>query len=412
MKRLTFALLVLACAASRAFTQAETNLYIFNPKYPGAAFPSSSLISDAAGNFYGTAGNGNSSCGVQNDCGTVFELSPKSGGGWGVKVLHSFASNGNDGYQTTAALAFDSSGNLYGTTQLGGSHGGGVVFELLPKGAGSWTERVIYGFSRGNAAATGDYPYGGVVLDSLGNVYGTTSSGGTYNGGVAFELTPSAVGWTEKIIYNFGKPNARDAADPQASLVFDSGGNLYGTALSGTIFKLIPGGSGVWTEEVLYTFENNGSDGISPYGSLALDSQGNLYGTTLHGGGSGCHGYGCGTVFEVSPGAKGLWTETILHSFGSGADGSEPGAVTPIIDASGNLYGTTSAGGDYGYGTVFELSPGVGGVWTETLLHSFGQGKDGQSPAAGLIFDSAGNLYGTTVDGGAAGGGIAFEIAH
>ncbi len=171
------------------------------------------------------------------------------------------------------------------------------------------------------------------------------------------------------------------------------------------MFELSPTTGGGWAETLLHSFNPFASEGGS---SL------NVYGTTFTGGAGGfnCGGATCGTVFQWAAGSPGEWTLTTPHSFGTGTDGQRPESVTPIIDSSGNLYSTTSAGGGYGYGAVFGLSPNTGGIWTETLLHSFGLGKDGQSPAAGLIFDAGGNLYGTTVDGGAGGGGIAFEIAH
>lgn len=414
--RLTVALAALTVtmlAGTKAAAQTETVLHNFNPSGTSAAFPVSSLIFDAAGNLYGTAGSGsNTSCGTDG-CGTSFELSPKAGGGWGVKVLHSFINNGKDGYQTSAPLIFDAAGNLYGTTVMGGSHGGGTVFELLPKGGGGWTERILHNFSSSNTA-DGAFPYGGLIFDGPGNLYGTTQAGGSYNDGTVFKLTPSGNSWTETVLYSFN-PNNRGAYFPYAGLIFDAAGNLYGTTVgggdgSGTVFELSPASGGAWTETVLYTFNPSNSDGSYPYGGLTRDAAGNLYGATLQGGGSGCNGFGCGTVFELTPSAGGTWTETVLHSFGTGTDGQAPSAVTLTMDSSGNLYGTTSLGGSYSYGTAFELAPAAGGAWAETVLHSFGLYKDGRNPAAGLTFDAAGNLYGTAELGGAGGGGAVFEI--
>jgi uncharacterized repeat protein (TIGR03803 family) len=406
-------LTVMAMADTNAVAQTESVLHNFNPIGTSAAFPGSSLIFDAAGNLYGTSGSGsNTTCGTDG-CGTAFELSPKVGGGWGVKVLHSFDNNGKDGYQTSAPLILDAAGNLYGTTVMGGSHGGGTVFELLPKTGGGWTERVLHNFSSSNTA-DGAFPYGGLILDAAGNLYGTTQGGGTYNDGTVFKLTPSGNSWTETVLYSFN-PNNRGPYFPYAGLIFDSAGDLYGTTVGGgdgygTVFELSSASGGAWTATVLHSFDPFGNDGSYPYGGLTLDAVGNLYGATLQGGNSGCNGFGCGTVFELTPSAGGTWTEAVLHSFGTGTDGQAPSAVTLTMDSSGNLYGTTSLGGSYSYGTAFELAPAAGGGWTETVLHSFGLGKDGRNPAAGLVFDAAGNLYGTAEQGGAGSGGAAFEI--
>jgi uncharacterized repeat protein (TIGR03803 family) len=224
-----------------------------------------------------------------------------------------------------------------------------------------------------------------------------------------FELSPrQGGGWTETLLHNFNN-NGRDGVNPQAGLIIDDAGNLYGTTYrggiynSGTAFELSPQQGGGWTEKVLHSF-GHGSDGITPDANLTIDAAGNLYGTTYNG---GIHGRG--TVFELTPREGGGWTETVLHSFGNGSDGANPYAGL-IIDANGNLYGTTLAGGIHTAGTAFELSPRQGGGWTETILHSFGNGTDGNSPYAGLIFDASGNLYGTTLEGGIHSYGVVFEI--
>src|ERR1019366_6634594 len=200
----------------------------------------------------------------------------------------------------------------------------------------------------------------------------------------------------EQVLHSFG--NGTDGNDPLGGLIFDASGNLYGTTLGGgtygggTVFELTPAGGGSWTETVLHNFDSNGTDGFTPYAGLIFDSAGNLYGTTRWGG-----TYGGGTVFELTTAAGGGWTEQVLHSFDHNyTDGYYPQAGL-IFDAAGNLYGTTSQGGTYVYwGTVFELTPAAGGDWTETVLHNFNQnGTDGYYPEAGLIFDAAGNLYGT-----------------
>ncbi len=213
-------------------------------------------------------------------------------------------------------------------------------------------------------------------------------------------------GWTEKVLHNFGD-GGNDGYLPGSGLIIDAHGNLYGTTAGGgthgdgTVFELSPQGGG-WTEGVLHSFNFNGQDGINPYGGLVFDAAGNLYGTTNFG---GIHpaclaNFGCGTVFELIPVGGGEWTERVLHSFGNGTDGAEPFFTSLIFDTAGNLYGTTNVGGLHGYGTVFELVRTQGGGWADRVLHSFGSGDDGALPFAGVILDGAGNLYGTTQQGG------------
>jgi uncharacterized repeat protein (TIGR03803 family) len=385
--------------------------------------PQAGLIFDAAGNLYGTTEGGGtgSNCGAFG-CGTVFELTPAAGGGWTETVLYSFGGS-PDGADPLAGLIFDAAGNLYGTTGAGGTYDYGTVFELTPAAGGGWTETVLHNFNYN--VTDGYYPYAGLILDAAGNLYGTTSQGGTYGygWGTVFELTPAAGGgWTEKVLHSFPDYNGTDGTSPYAGLIFDAAGNLYGTTsqggtyiFRGTVFELTPAAGGGWTETVLHSF-GNGADADSPQAGLIFDAAGNLYGTTVEGGtGSNCI-FGCGTVFELTPAAGGGWTEKVLYSFNAnGTDGYYPYAGL-IFDAAGNLYGTTRYGGTssgcapYGCGTVFELTPAAGGTWTETVLHNFGNGTDGATPLAGLIFDAAGNLYGTTSSGGTYGYGTVFEL--
>ena len=310
------------------------------------------------------------------------------------QVLHSFG-NGMDGQFPYAGLIFDTSGNLYGTTNFGGTYTFGTVFELTPIAGGGWTEKVLYSFGNGTDGA---YPEAGLIFDAVGNLYGTTYGGGTYGTGTVFELTPTGGGsWTEKVLHNFND-NGTDGFYPYAGLIFDAAGNLYGTTSQGgtygdgTVFELTPAAGGVWTEKVLYSFNANGTDGTAPQAGLIFDAAGNLYGTTNQGG-----TYLSGTVFELTPAGGGVWTETVLHNFNdNGTDGAYPYAGL-IFDGAGNLYGTTDGGGTYFGGTVFELTPAAGGSWTEKVLHNFNPNStDGYEPYAGLIFDAAGNLYGTT----------------
>ena len=224
-----------------------------------------------------------------------------------------------------------------------------------------------------------------------------------------FKLTPTVGGaWTETVLYNFG--NGTDGYAPSGGLIRDAAGNLYGTTEfggtnhcfigqdrgCGTVFELTPTAGGEWTETVLHNF-GSGTDGFTPVAGLIFDAAGNLYGTTGDGG-----NYGYGTVFELTPTNGGSWTETVLYSFNlQGSGGYGPGVGPLVFDAAGSLYGTAFYGGAYPGGTAFKLTPTVGGDWTETVLYSFGNGTDGSGPfAAGLIFDAAGNLYGTTWYGG------------
>ena len=388
----------------------ENALYNFigggDPKLPYAG-----LVFDKAGNLYGTT-----ELGGNNTHGTVFELTPNANGSWTESVLYSFT-GGSDGGKPYASLVFDPAGNLYGTTGFGGSTncnlGCGTVFKLTP-GSSGWTESVLYTFTGGS---DGRQPSARILLDAAGNLYGTTSFGGNVGSvcssgcGTVFKLTRGSSGWTESVLYAF--QGGADGASPYASLAFDATGNLYGTASAGgasgngAIFKLTPGSS-AWTETVLHTF-NGGSDGKYPYGDLILDAAGNLYGTAYQGGGAGY-----GVVFELLPGSKGGLRESVLHAFYNKPAANPVSGL--VMDTAGNLYGTTMLGAQTactgGCGTLFKLTPASGGKWTFSVIHSFGQGTDGYHPTGDLILDAAGNLYGTTQEGGAQGSGMVFQIMH
>lgn len=414
-----FAMTVLL-SGTCAVAQTERVLHAFSNNGLGE-FAYTGLTLDAAGNLYGTTGAG----GAYGQ-GTVFELSPKAGGGWTQKILHNFG-NGTDGQSPWGGSLFmDSSGNLYGTTRYGGTSlcdslnpvGCGTVFELVHNGDGTWTEKVIHNFLGGSDedGPNGYHPYGGLVMDAAGNLYGTTLYGGTYGGtvgfgGVVLELSPTGGGnWSEQVLWSFGLEG--DGNFPQCTPVFDKAGNLYGTTESGTgasaggiVFELSPGVSS-WTENIIFQFDvaGNSQTGNSPQAGVVFDANGNLYGTTGYGG-----PHFMGDVFELSPSAGGTWTESILHTFGKG-DGNTPDAGV-IVDGSGNLYGTTFMGGKANAGTVYELSPSSGGTWKEKVLHNFqAAGADGTNPLAGLVMDSHGNLYGTTANGGMGGFGTVFEV--
>ena len=396
-------------------TGPEQVLYTFQGSPDDGEGPGG-MFFDSNGNIYGTtAFGGPEECGINDEppgCGTVFEFSPNGSGGWTETILYSFQSL-TDG-SIPSDLMFDQSGNLYGTTGQGGSDGEGTVFELSPSAGGTWTKTTLYNFS---FTGSGQNP-NGLIFDQKGNLFGTTYYGGTSPNslGTVFELSPNGSGgWSQTILYSFQGGNT-DGAFPRG-LVFDQAGNLYGTTTQGgpgcaygssgcgTVYKLSPNGSGGWTETILHIFKG-GSDGSVPTGGLIVDQAGNLYGTTMDGGesGTGCGGTGCGTVFELSPNGSGGWNETILHSF-QGSDGYEPGEL--IFDQAGGLYGT-AGGGAFNYGTVFELSPSGSGSWNLTVLYSFPGGTDGVGPGA-LVLDQSGNLYGAA-GGGLTGYGVLYEL--
>ena len=313
-------------------------------------------------------------------------------------VLHSFT--GKDGTGPVLGLIFDHAGNLYGVTTEGGSSNNGTVFELSPGSNGTWSVTTLHSFDGGKGGST---PLGGLVMDSLGNLYGTTKLGGGAGVGVVFRLSKSSSGWTQTVLHTFS--GAGDGRYPSGSLAFDAAGNLYGTtqgggaysngtnSSGGTVYQVSPTSGGGWTEKVVHSF-GNGTDGLSPRANVIVDKAGNLYGTTIYGG-----AYSLGTVFEVSPGSGGSWNETVLYSFHSvnGSDGWYPvGGV--VFDTAGNLFGTTSGGSTGGGGIIFELSLQTSGIWSETMLYGFwGPEREEQFPYSNLTFDAAGNLYGTTL---------------
>jgi uncharacterized repeat protein (TIGR03803 family) len=328
------------------------------------------------------------------------------------EVFYNFGTNPNDGTAPNGDLVFDKAGNLYGTTPFGGSVCSsecGTAFELSPSLNGSWTETIIYNFGSDNGAS----PHAGLLFDGSGNLYGTTVYGGT-GYGIVFELSPPLAGgmWTETVLWTFGGPE--DGSNPYGKLVWDDLGNLYGTTAfggasgSGTIFELSPGLGG-WTEKVLYTFRTaypDCSDGAAPMAGATFDKFGNLYGTTSFGGAS--HGHGPGVVYELSPALGGGWTETTLHRFSSN-NGEEPMSEVSF-DRAGNLYGTVYQGARYGCGGVFQMIPKQG-TWTEGTLPF--DGNDACSPEAGLFIDNRTNsAFGTSQYGGEFNGGAAYELTH
>ncbi|MGD0363920.1 MAG: choice-of-anchor tandem repeat GloVer-containing protein [Bryobacteraceae bacterium] len=340
------------------------------------------------------AGNlyGTGSYGGASSNGVVFKINMSGV----VTVLHDFG-GGLDGANPEGALILDKAGNLYGTTTAGGSSNAGTVFKISAAGH----ETVLYSFT---GAADGAVPEAGLARDGAGNLYGTTTAGGANGNGTVFKLTaPAQKGerWSERVLYSFG--TGTDGTTPVAGVTFDSAGALLGTASAGgaygygTIFELVPSKSG-WTETILHDFQNE-DDGAVPYGGL-ISYKGNFYGAATEGGTAGG-----GTIYELSPGTGG-WTYTVIYSVpGWGISGEFRDLK---MDASGNLYGTTHCDGTYSAGTVYELTP-AGGSWTYTSLYVFTGGADGLYSFSNLAIDG-GNIYGTTNEGGDSGLGVVFKI--
>jgi uncharacterized repeat protein (TIGR03803 family) len=381
--------LMLACAAL-AFEAKETVLHQLGTGTDGKA-AYGRVISDAEGNLYGTTAFGGTS-----GAGIVFELTkPGEPGGWTETILYNFT-GGNDGSQPWAGVIFDSAGNLYGTTYLGGTFNSGTVYQLAPPAqqGGSWTETVLYSFAGG---ADGLGPQSDLNFDQAGNLYGTTNNGGSPGNGIVFQLAPPATqggAWTETVLHRFMR---FEGTSPRAAVIFDSKGSLYGTLANngefgaGAVFRLAPPAmkGGAWTEKTLYRF-TGGADGYGPLCRLIL-FKGSLYGTTVLGGTSGI-----GTVFQLTPPAShhGTWTETVLHSFTCVSDGCYPWAGLTMRGTT--FYGTTQYGGlPSNGGTVFQLEQN-GGIWTESVLFSF-TASTAQRLAAGLLLGKYGRLYGATI---------------
>ena len=362
--------------------------------------PEGGLITDQAGNLYGMT-----TAGGAHKRGAVFKLA-KQDGRWAKTVLYTFNGAGDVGFPV-GKLIFDQIGNLYGVTAQYGSGPGGMVFELTPQGS-TWAETVIYTFPA-KVFSGGD-----LALDEAGNLYGATFNGGQYGEGAVFELTPSQGGWTETTIYSFNHMH-NGVFGPVTGPIINSAGNLYGVVQNGdnnsdgAVWELKSPTTqgGAWTEKVLYKFQG-GNNGQNPAGQLMFDGKGNLDGVTYGGG-----AFNNGTVFQlVRQGTS--WTETVLYSFCSQSncsDGALPEAGL-IADVKGNLYGTTTAGGnnqDCGSngnapcGTVFQLTPPAtqGGAWTEIVLHNFTSGDvDGYFPNSPLVHGKFGGLWGMTYWGG------------
>jgi uncharacterized repeat protein (TIGR03803 family) len=411
---------IIFSATAFAADPRERVLYSF----PAGEGSYQNLVADREGNLYGTTFRGGSG---SPGCGNVFELSRLAPPNfqWTETQLYAFNCNGSDGAGPIAALIFDNSANLYGTTVGGGTYNEGVAFKLSrPATEGSqWTESVLYNFQGGDSY--GLYP-SGLVFDNSGNLYGTTESGGIYESGTIFELSPPATEgdqWTESVLYTFNS-TVQDGTQGQGSYpvstpIINEDGSIFGGTTqggpignpydnSGVIYRLDPPArkGGAWTYSVIYAFGSRADDGAIPYSSLTLRC-GRLFGTTNQGG-----QYGDGTVFELLPPVQeaNMWTENILYSFGSNGSGAAYPQSNVIIDRAGNLYGTTVGG----RGAVYKLAPPgwQDTDWTESTLYDFpNPTTDGEVPGGGLIFDHhERKLFGVTTSGGADAAGTVFEL--
>ena len=373
---------------------------------PDGAVPATSLIADKTGNLYGTTTNvgGVTSCNAH--CGSIFELSPPTSkrGRWTFTILYDFT-GGKDGGLPDGNLMFGSDGSLYGTANVGGTHGkfgDGVLFQLNAAN-GHWNEKVLHDFGRGS---DGRNPHGGLASDGMGNLYGTTANGGKYQWGTVYELSLSSR--AENVLYSFS--GGEDGGTPLAGLAIDRAGRLYGTTYyggyfsyycqggCGTVFEVSPPSSpsNHWDYAVIHEFV--GSDGALPQDPLLFDGAGDMYGTTFVsqiGGG--------GTAFELTPGRRHRsWTETVLYRFPAYRGDAIASSAAFISDNAGNLYTTSQNGGLKYKGDVFKLiRPAMsGGAWTDAILHTFSSARHGTYPSTNLVFGAGGLLYGTTPYGG------------
>jgi uncharacterized repeat protein (TIGR03803 family) len=372
--------LIVSLLSATASATSESVLHNFTGGADGG-YVLRSLVFDQSGNLYGTAYFGGT-----YGAGTVFELSPAQGS-WSLTVLYNFT-GGADGANPASPLIFDAAGNLYGTTDSGGANSKGTVFELSASQGGGWTENVLYSFCQQPGCADGSYPASGVVMDNSGNLYGATGNG-------VFELSRSGSKWTETLLYS---------GQTYFGVTLDSAGNLFGAALGGYygfVFQLSPVQGGGWKENTIYIFKG-GKDGSLPQGNVILDASGNIYGTTGYGG-----TYNKGTVYKLTHRKSG-WIETRLHVFGNSKNSPATPEGDLTFDSDGNIYGATTYGGAANAGAVFKLTPS-NSSFKESVLWGF-SGSNGANPASGVTLDEAGNVYGTTCEGGLSGHGVIFEI--
>jgi uncharacterized repeat protein (TIGR03803 family) len=392
-----FAFLLSAGVPQPAESQTYQVIHNFTGEGSDGATPYGGPTLDSSGNVFGTTNLGGS-----NADGTVYELSP-NGSSWTFNTIYSFAGGADGAAPGFGSLLIRHDCSLFGTTEAGGG-ALGTAFKIRPRGNPchkpdfTWQEKVLHRFGRGE---DGGQPTNGVTFDRSANFYGITNLGGAYNNGAVFEVAHSGGFWTETLIYSF--TGGDDGGTPVAGVTFDDAGNLYGTTSfgglygSGVVYGLSPSVSG-WSETVLYNFQGL-SDGEFPVGGVIVDHTGNLYGSTFLGGDNGG-----GTVYQLSPSGGG-WTLTTLYSFST-----YYGPYNKLtLDAHGNLYGAANGAGANGLGSVFKLAPGISG-WTFTDLYDFTGGNDGGQPYGSVAVDASGNIFGTNVVGGSNNQGVVFEI--
>ncbi len=357
--------------------------------------PYSSIVFDQQGNMYGTAvGSGAYNFGV------VFELTPNLAGGWDETIVHAFRGQTSDGAYPESGVTVGQASTLYGTTQMGGEYGYGTVYEIEAN-AGGWTENVLHSFKLSDHVKD---PFAGVVQNAAGDLFG--------NGGGVFEMVPENGGWTFTTICSQNICSYTD----YGGLALLNSGILYGDTASGgpyhvgSVYAVVPGNGG-WAAHTLFAFGAYKYDGQEPVSAQLASHNGSIYGVTGQGGLHECGESGCGTIYKLSRSSDGAVAETILYNFKNIASlGLGPGSNV-IIDDGGNLYGVMGGGGAAcGCGVVYRLSPTQSGEWNYAVLHTF-VGTDGILPNANLTFGPDGNLYGTTVGGGAYGGGVVFQIS-
>jgi uncharacterized repeat protein (TIGR03803 family) len=436
-------LTTVALASVASADSKEKVLYSFQGGSDGQ-FPAGGVVFDKAGNLYGATYEGGSTCSSPG-CGTIFQLSPGSGGTWTETILYGF--NGNQGSRPEGGVIADKSGNLYGTTAyggsgtcilLGGNVGCGVVYELSPPAqeGGQWTYTVLYNFRGGK---DGQIPHGDLTLDDAGNLYGATLYGGGHGScnapyfqhcGTVFKLsTPKQKGgkWTEEVLHSF--KSGTDGANPNGGLLLGCKGVIYGTTFAGgtqncayqgyvgcgTAFRLTPpsGNRGDWSEKQLHVFSGK-NGGANPAGELVFDAEGSLFGIAQAG---GYNNEGDGVAFRLTSVDGAEWKETVLHVFSSNNRGGATPLAGLLFDTQGDLYGTASWS-HVSDGDVFRIEPPSreGGDWTLRALYGFAGPPDGATPGAGLVLDKRGNLYSTTQMGGTGqvcqgGCGIVFEVS-
>ncbi|HSY13630.1 MAG TPA: choice-of-anchor tandem repeat GloVer-containing protein [Verrucomicrobiae bacterium] len=395
-------LLMLLVLLSTQLSQAQSYTVIHNFAGQDGAYPFTGLTIDSTGRLYGTT-----FAGGNNRYGTVFSLAGST-----LTTLYNFA-DGTDGAGPIARVTFGPDGALYGSTSAGGAgtclaangyRGCGTVYKLSPPrgpqpGLPAWNATILFRFNETNGA----YPQGQLTFDSSGNILGTAVNGGSWGWGLIYELSPSNGGWSQNILYQ--ARNDGDGQYPWGGITLDRSGNLYGVFTGGgpsgwgAVYKLERSGSG-WEESTLHGFSFHGDDGAAPQSGLVMDNSGNLYGATVH------MSNGGGTAYELNPSGGG-WNYDFVYGFSGGIDLGPYDNL--VMDAAGNLYGTTFADGRYGYGNVFKLTRTSGG-WSYQSLHDFTGGSDGGSPMCQLVFDASGNIYGTASAGGQYHYGVIFKI--